>query len=395
MIKNLSMSEVETVTGNTNPTFQITEKEFRQTYPQGSESHNNLYTALSPLDKTTTLLAFSNSSDSSWKHYQPEYFLDRVLHTEIKAPDFAALICPNELTVPRDPALVLALEEGTDEAKKPHWHFLAEGASVDKALHTYERKSIGLRRIGTGWNVSFELLSDCTLDLLNHRATIAEAQRRIFTTYWLTAELARYTDGTYETAYSNTFQCDGTQTSKTDYNGDTTPTRHVISVDDILGALHKFSNALTPEQKAQGKDVRGQGYYQPTALVLPPATVRDLCREIFKVGYQQLGPENLSGQVRRTGMLSELFGVPVIACNTARWLPAETKTPNNFDLTQGDGYIIDQNLGPVNLVHSDGWLVQNWKNEDRRLYLWAMSKRSQYHVLDPLGVMRLVPASGS
>jgi len=398
----------DSLVGSTNTNIiQMTEYDYKKDYAEGSDKGTAFNEWLSGVDRTMTLAAANESGgDVSWQNYVAPYYLDQIMHMEIKQPDYSATICPNSLLTQRDPATILELEEGTDPNKRPQVQFVSQTGSLDKAMHTYGKKEIGLRRWGWGFSIPNEILSDCTLDLISHRMQIARAQEIRFRTDWLTSELHRYTsdNGTnedWESTYGNTIQANGTQTTYSDCNGATDDDgnplthSHSVAVRDILMALHQFSQPLVSETAAIGRGIKGTNYYTPDMLVLPPVVARDLCLEIFQTGYSQLGPEQLSSQVRQSAFLSNLFMVPIVVCNTSRWVPDETKVPSNFDRDVYDSYIVDTQW-LVNLRHRDGAIMRNWINNDREITLWSKRIREQWHVLDPLGVLRIKPCpSGS
>ena len=392
-IQDINLDKVSKLVGTTSPEFQACEADFRSQYVTGTDEHTKMMQALSSIDKRTTLAAaLETSNDASWRNYIPELFVQNVLNTTIKRPDYSAVICPNSVTVTRDPAVFVSLEQGDDKNVKPSWQFIGENEDIAKTMHSYKRKEVSLRRYGQGWTISKDLMADIPLDLLAHRQLLASATLIPFKENMLTSSLYAATSGTMETTYSNTYECDGIRTTKTVKGGMNSTRDHKISVDDILCALQEYRTGMTPESEVIGSAVKGQNYYTPSAIVLSPLAIADLSIELWRGGFSTYGTNfDARNQVQQTAMLSSLFGVPVVPLWSVKATAETPETPANWEYIY-DGYIVDVDLGPVELAHGDGWFVQSWFVDSKRTFCYAQSRRSSYFVQDPKAVMRLIAA---
>ena len=320
--------------------YQLSEKDFRKKYVAGSQEQHDKDLALSGLDRSTSLLAFVQSTEESWRHYVPEFFMDVVLNTQIKIPNYVDEICPNTVTSPRDPFVYLGLETGDDKQKRPSWQFIAENASIDQTMQTYMRKEHKYREYGTAWAISRNLLNDVPLDLVAHRAMIAQAELTPFLTNYLTATLMEYTTGDFVTLYDNVYDCQGGQVAWKKANGDTETVQTGISVYDFVKAINKFRSPLTPDQQAIGRLVKGQNYYIPRLAILSPKAIMNLTLEVFGMGWRQLGESTMRTEAVQTALLSQIFGIPIYPIWAVQWTENEQQTAQDWEFIE-DGYLVD------------------------------------------------------
>lgn len=392
--------------GTTAPEWEYCEADFKARYQQGSDEATRMQAALSGVDRRTTIgdalsirdakdvvqASFDSSSNDSWRPYVQEMIMQQVLHTTPKRPDYSSVVCPNTVTVTRDPAVYIALDQGTDKATKPTWQFLGEDEDTAKTMHRYLRKNVSLRRYGHGFSMSRELLSDCPLDLLAHRQIMAQSTLIPFKENMLTSALYEATYGEFASTYDNVFECNGTQTTRKDAGGNTDTRVHGISVDDVLEALQQFRSELTPTSDIIGTQARGQNHYTPGVLVLSPKTIADLTIEVWRGGWSTYGPNfDPRNQAQQTAMLSALFGIPVVPLWSVKWESESPETPANWSYVY-DGFIVDNDLGPVELAHADGWFLQTWFIDGKRVWCYAQTRRSNYFVQDPKAILRLESA---
>lgn len=372
--------------------YSITDKQYKKQYCN-AEQQTKLKDVLAGIDKGEAMSTLFASVQDDWRDYVAPLFLPQVHFLDIKIPDWSAQLVPQSLSVNRDPAFYVGVDSGEGKAK-PKIGFIAKGASHDKTMHELVKKSEALRRWGTGWRIDREDLNDIPIDIVSQRLRVYEADRRKFKNNWATAVMYEATSGTYEATYANTFSCLGTYTTGKDYHNEETAHHHGISIEDVLKAKYEFRTRLqNPDEQPMGRTVRGQDYYQAEFLVLPPLHEQSLALELFRMGYKQAGPEDMSSQVRRLGFISEVFGMTVVPAPTCRWPAGETKVPETWDYAN-DAYILDSRAF-LELVHSEGTFSQNWFIEDTRQFCWAVTQRTNYVVDDAMAVMRLEPASGS
>jgi len=389
---------------------EITERQYKQIMTADTNEGNKFKDFLSTLDMTMTheqlnyvIQEMATGGDNSWQNYVPSIFLSMIMHLETKTPEFYKTICPSTIVADRDPVNLLELADPEDE-KQNRVDWVSMTGQHTSGEITYGKRELNLRRWGWKFNYPIELLGEIPLSITQHTLLDLVAREIQFKNNWLTSEMHRWTSdngGTdnYETNYGNTYQADGGEVSWQSCQGTSISRTLGISVIDILQALHQFSLPLTPDTAARGRLVKGTNYYSPSMVVVSPTTGLDLALELLlrqggTGAYSQWGPEQgLAGQVRTSGFLSNIFQVPIIVMNTARWLTsADTKTTNNFDLSNNDAYIVD-NRWLTNLIYKDGeqGMLQTWINQDRRVESHAKTVRSMFHCLDFQGILRIKP----
>lgn len=377
------------------PDHQITEREFRSRYSPGSESLERLTETLGTVNQGMVLQEFLTAD--SYKSVVPEFFLSDFLGQVAKKANRARIICPSTRPVPRtDFSWRQTLGPSGD------WGVVVPGTPPKQSTQRYLKRKSELVKRGYAASFERELLRDSPLSEMADRQFWAAVNLIEVEESWLTAEFRDKTGSAkaegengnstdYQTLYDNTYQCFGVRTSKTIKGGATALTDAGIGVEDVLRGITKMrrSNDKQPTQLGW----RGDDFYRPDYLVVSADTYRDLVIELFRQGFAStttaMASTAAAESVRNTAMLEDFFGVRVVRM-----------TPKEYG-QHGDAEFITDSTAPGYLVdsrwiawfeHGEGFFSQQWIQEARETVHIQVTKQEAPIVLDPLGLMRLIPA---